>query len=132
MRSDKETDEDFGYINVYGEGVERYIVSDIILHSHSIGKEIFKRYFYEKKYQYKTYWLKDTDSCISYAEICGGSCRSVPKQCNDWIIEVIHDYLINNEKAVVVFEDILYHISDEYVKTSELCCFEECEDYTIF
>ncbi len=121
---DNVSDNAFGYINVYGEGVERYVISDIVLFANGIAKQIFKRNFFEKKYQYKTYWLKEVKSCISYDEIRGGSYQPVPKKCNDWIVEIIHNYLVNNEKAVVIFEDILDDISDKNVKKTELYRFQ--------
>jgi hypothetical protein len=129
---DNRYDDAFGYLKVYGDGVERYIVSDIVLFANGMAKQIFKRNFYEKKFQYNTYWLKETEPCISYNEIRGGSKQPVPTKCNDWIVEVIHNYLVNNEKAVVIFEDILYHISDKNIKDTKLYCFEELGDLYYF
>ena len=74
--------------------------------------------------KFQSYWKKDVCSGISFAEIRGGCIEPVPQACRNWVNDVIEDFMIRNEDAVVLFEDVMFDSNDEVVKESGLQYFE--------
>jgi hypothetical protein len=122
--SDKKNDKAFGQIILHGQFIEQYIITEIVLWSGTITKKIFANNFYKKEQVFKSYWKKDTEPCIPFNEIRGGSCEPVPQICRDWVVDVINEFLTKNEDSIVLFEDIAFDCNEDIVKKSKLHYFK--------